>query len=70
MSEELPHPLTGNQFAAKAAEDRLGESRSLRFKPSEIRGYNRTKPADMPLRIWIRQTLNAAAGLPPPMAGE
>lgn len=70
MSDEAPHPLAGNQFAAKPAEDRLSESRSLRFKPSEIRGYNRTKPAAMPLRIWIRQTLNEKAGLPPPMAGE
>lgn len=70
MSPETPHPLTGNQFAAKAVEDKLSESRSLRFKASEIKGYNRAKPADMPLRIWIRQTLNKEAGLPPPLTGE
>lgn len=67
---EKTHGLTGNQNAAKADADKLSESRSFRFKPSEIRGYNKSKPRDMPLRIWVRQTLNQAAGLPPPDSDE
>lgn len=44
----------------------LSETRTFAFKPSELKGYNQAKPKSMPLRIWVRATLNAAAQLPPP----
>lgn len=69
-TEEKTHGNTGNQNAAKPKKEKLSASRTFRFREEEIRGYNRKKSKDEPLRIWIRRILNREAGLPPPDAED
>lgn len=66
MNEETIHGNTGNKNAAKPKKERLAQSRTFRFRDEEIRGYNRTKGKDEPLRIFVRRILNRECGLPPP----
>lgn len=65
--DDLPlHGNTGNKHAAKPKREKLTAQRSFRFKEEEIRGYNRSKGKNEPLRMWVRRILNQEAGLPPP----
>jgi hypothetical protein len=70
---EKKHGLTGNQNAAKPKRLKKNETRSFRFTDAELVAYNRAAKAvpkvngqHMPLRIWLRTTLNEKVGLPPP----
>lgn len=70
---EKTHGNTGNRHAVKPKKEKLAATRTFRFREEEIRAYIRAAKAEpkvngetMPLRIWIRKTLNEKAGLPPP----
>lgn len=70
---EHEHGNTGNRNAAKPQRLKKNETRSFRFTDAELTAYNRAAKAvpkvggkNMPLRIWLRGTLNKAVGLPPP----
>lgn len=73
MNDEKEHGNVGNRNAAKPKKEKLTESRTFRFKAEELRAYVRLSKAEpkvngetMPLRVWVRKTLNEKAGLPPP----
>ena len=68
LQKSIPSPgaPSGNQNAVKDDADKLGDSRTFRFKASELKAYNKAKPSWMPLRLWVRKVLNEAAGHAPP----
>jgi hypothetical protein len=77
MNEEPPHGNTGNQNAAKPKREKLSATRTFRFRDAELKAYIRASKAapkingeTIPLRLWVRSVLNAAAGMPPPIDDE
>jgi hypothetical protein len=69
-TEEQPHGNTGNDHAKKPAREKLSETRTFRFKKSELASFNRVKDRAEPLRIWVRRTLCEKSGHPLPLVGE
>jgi hypothetical protein len=74
MSEELKkeHGLLGNQNAAKPKKERLEETRTFRFKASELAAMKRAaremkvNGKSVPLRVWVRLACCQKAGHAPP----
>ena len=74
MSEEVKkeHGLLGNQNAAKPKKERLEETRTFRFKASELTAMKRAAKEmkvngkSVPLRVWVRLACCKKAGHAPP----
>ena len=67
-SDLIPHGNMGNQNAAKPKRERLDESRTFRFKSSELTAMKRAARSlkingeSVPLRLWVRIACCEKAG--------